>query len=94
MFHSAGTVQSSTGVPVGTSWTSSGISLARSAPASARTPSPVMLRQIGYSSADQGVHLLADRLELQRRLSDAQSLHTFHGASPLAHSSFSVVNSR
>ena len=49
MFHSSGTVQSSTGVPLGTSWTSSGIRRADRASVS-RTPSPVMLRQIGKSS--------------------------------------------
>src|SRR6267143_4569705 len=50
MFHSFGTVQSNTCVPVGTSRSSSEISLCSSRSVS-RKPSPVMLRQIGYSSA-------------------------------------------
>ena len=46
MFHSLGTVQSKTCVPVGTSCTVSGIWLPMSLRVW-RTPSPVMLRQIG-----------------------------------------------
>ena len=46
MFHSRGTVQSKTSVPLGTSSTRSGIS-APIRSRVARTPSPVMLRQIG-----------------------------------------------
>src|SRR5690348_15017039 len=50
MFHSFGTVQSNTCVPEGISRISSGICRCkiRSVP---RTPFPVMLRQIGYSSS-------------------------------------------
>src|ERR1043165_10121622 len=52
MFHSFGTVQSSTGVPEGTSVRTSGAGSWRSMRARvSRTPSPVMLRQIGYSSS-------------------------------------------
>ena len=49
MFHSGGTVQSSTGVPDDTSVSWIGIwrPMIRSV---SRSPSPVMLRQIGYSS--------------------------------------------
>jgi hypothetical protein len=46
MFHSRGTVQSNTLVPLGTSRVSSGISR-RSRAIVRRNPSPVMLRQIG-----------------------------------------------
>ena len=49
-FHSRGTTQSKTRVPEGTSTTERPISRRRIA-SDARTPSPVMLRQIGYSSA-------------------------------------------
>src|SRR5829696_4659972 len=52
MFHSRGTVQSNATVPEGTSWISSGTySLTMSRVA--RTPSPVMLRQIGKNSAQR-----------------------------------------
>ncbi len=46
MFHSRGTVQSNTGVPVGTSRISRGMRSWIIASVR-RTPSPVMLRQIG-----------------------------------------------
>ena len=46
MFHSFGTVQSKTAVPLATSWISSGIGRA-SARRVRRRPSPVMLRQNG-----------------------------------------------
>ena len=46
MFHSLGTVQSKTSVPLGTSSTVSS-TCARSRRSVSRTPSPVMLRQIG-----------------------------------------------
>ena len=49
MFHSGGTVQSRTDVPDGTSWISTGMWRCSNANV-ARTPSPVMLRQIGYKS--------------------------------------------
>lgn len=49
MFHSAGTSQSNTLVPLATSLTASGISRATSAKVR-RTPWPVMLRQIGNTS--------------------------------------------
>ena len=58
-FHSGGTTQSSTGCPDGTSCTVSGIRR-RAARSVSRTPSPVMLRQSGYSSATKRVHLGAD----------------------------------
>src|SRR5215204_2639450 len=48
MFHSAGTVQSKTRVPVGISLTSSGIG-SSTISSVRRTPSPVMLRHSGYS---------------------------------------------
>src|SRR5688572_22201462 len=47
-FHSFGTVQSNTGVPLGTSKISSG-TCSRMRSSVRRTPSPVMLRTIGYS---------------------------------------------
>ncbi len=50
MFHSWGIVQSNTRVPVGTSCTVSGKCSLRMCSVS-RTPSPVMLRQIGKSRA-------------------------------------------
>src|SRR5260370_15195016 len=50
MFHSFGTVQSNTCVPVRTSRSSRGICRCSSRSVS-RKPSPVMLRQIGYSSS-------------------------------------------
>src|SRR4029079_3591923 len=50
MFHSSGTVQSRTGVPDGTYVTWRGTSLPRIRSVS-RTPLPVMLRHMGYSSA-------------------------------------------
>ena len=50
MFHSRGTIQSRAGVPDGTSWTTRG-TWRRRMSSVARTPSPVMLRQIGNSSA-------------------------------------------
>src|SRR6266511_3367504 len=50
MFHSRGTVQSNTWVPLGTSCSSRSTCLARVARV-LRKPSPVMLRQTGYSSA-------------------------------------------
>ncbi len=50
MFHSLGTIQSKTRVPVGTSRMVRGTSRPRRLRVS-RNPSPVMLRQIGYSSA-------------------------------------------
>jgi hypothetical protein len=46
MFHSRGTVQSSTSVPEGTWWSSTPISR-RSTSSVARRPSPVMLRHSG-----------------------------------------------
>src|ERR1051325_6492526 len=49
MFHSFGTIQSNTGVPEETVFVSSGISRAIRSSVR-RTPSPVMLRQIGNSS--------------------------------------------
>ncbi len=54
MFHSGGTVQSSTGVPDGTSvsWIGMCRAMIRSV---SRSPSPVMLRQIGYSSSMSAV---------------------------------------
>src|SRR6266511_4045271 len=50
MFHARGTVQSNTWVPLGTSCSSRSTCLARVARV-LRKPSPVMLRQTGYSSA-------------------------------------------
>ena len=50
MFHSFGTTQSKTGVPLGTSCSVSGTCFCSRRRLS-RTPSPVMLRQIGYNAA-------------------------------------------
>ena len=50
MFHSFGTVQSKTSVPLGTSWSSKGMRSPIRRRVS-RIPSPVMLRQIGNSSS-------------------------------------------
>ena len=66
MFHSRGTVQSSTGVPVGTSCTSSGICSARMRSVS-RTPSPVRLRQNRVEALDERACTLAPSLGVRER---------------------------
>ena len=78
-----GTVQSSTGVPLGTSRTASGISLA-DAGERRRTPSPVMLRGIGIELGDQVVHAAAGvgRHALTPHTQGDWSDHTSSVASP------------
>ncbi len=65
-FHSSGTVQSNAAEPLGTSCTVIGVTRCSRRSVS-RTPSPVMLRQIGIQIGDALVELTTDRLGIDTR---------------------------